>query len=241
MSTALSSSSVQSSRASSAGRLGAHVVGILLSVRGHVGGTAEPTHRAAIDSTPLRTPFRPRSSVTYVGQSASAPTRAAGLVATRPGRRRRAVRGRRGGVRRAHQAAGHRAAAAHHRAGDVLRRARASRRSAWSSRPSSAARSRPARRRRSTASTTATSTSRCAAPGAGRCRATSSRPRAALVFGVVLGVLSTVVLLRCGSTRCRRRWRCWPTRSTSSSTRCCSSAGPPRTSSGAAWPAASRR
>ena len=33
----------------------------------------------------------------------------------------------------------------------------------------------------------------------------------------------------------------WPRRSTSSSTRCCSSAGPPRTSSGAGSPAASRR
>ena len=46
----------------------------------------------------------------------------------------------------------------------------------------------------STASTTATSTSRCGAPAAGRCRATSSRPGAALVFGLVLGVLSTVIL-----------------------------------------------
>ena len=42
----------------------------------------------------------------------------------------------------------------------------------------------------STASTTATSTSRCGAPAAGRCRATSSRRAAALVFGVVLGVLA---------------------------------------------------
>ena len=49
-------------------------------------------------------------------------------------------------------------------------------------------------RRPSTASTTATSTSRCGAPAAVRCRATSSRPRSALVFGVVLGVLATVIL-----------------------------------------------
>ena len=50
-----------------------------------------------------------------------------------------------GGVRRADQAARHRAAAADDRAGDVLRRSAASRRSGWWSRPSSAARCRPAR------------------------------------------------------------------------------------------------
>ncbi len=44
-----------------------------------------------------------------------------------------------------------------------------------------------------------------------------------------------------GSTRCRRVSPWPPRRSTCSSTRCGSSAGRPRTSSGAAWPAASRR
>ena len=128
--------------------------------------------------------------MTYVGQSSlgRSPTCAR---ETEPATRLRDVRR---GVRRAHQAAGHRAAAADHGAGDVLRRRRGP-----AARPG-----RRHRRRRhavgrvgvapSTASTTATSTSRCAAPAAGRCRGTSSRRASALVFGLVLGVVSTVIL-----------------------------------------------
>ena len=103
-----------------------------------------------------------------------------------------------GGVRRADQAPGHRAAAAHHRAGDVLRRSAACRRSGWSSRPSSAAPCRPAAPTRSTASTTATSTSRCAAPVAGRCRATSSRrgPRSSSGSSLVVRLDAGARLLR---------------------------------------------
>ena len=137
--------------------------------------------------------------MTYVGDRAAVSLRAGPAS----GDRRPSLPRRRRGVRRADQAARHRAAAAHHRAGDVLRRRRRARRSGWSSRPSSAAPCRPAAPTRSTASTTATSTSRCAAPAAGRCRATSSSPRAALVFGLVLGVVSTLCPRRSGSTGSR--------------------------------------
>ena len=69
----------------------------------------------AIDCEPHRTHSPPEDfPVTYVGQSASA------VSAARAGSRDRRRRGR--GVRRAHQATGHRAAPPHHRAGDVLRR-----------------------------------------------------------------------------------------------------------------------
>ena len=66
-------------------------------------------------------------------------------------------------------------------------------------------------------------------------------PVSALVFATVLAVLSTVVLAAVGQLALGRRCRCGPTRSTCSSTRWSSSAAPPRTSSGAGWPAASRR
>ena len=64
---------------------------------------------------------------------------------------------------------------------------------------------------RSTASTTATSTSRCGAPAAGRCRGTSSRPRAALVFGLVLGgALDAWSSALLGQLAVGRRWRWRP-------------------------------
>ena len=44
-------------------------------------------------------------------------------------------------------------------------------------------------------------------------------PRAALVFGLALGVVSTLVLGRLGQLALGRRWRWRPTRSTSSATR----------------------
>ena len=40
-------------------------------------------------------------------------------------------------------------------------------------------------------------------------------PRAALVFGLVLGRRLDAAARRAGSTGCRPGWRCWPTRSTS--------------------------
>ena len=64
--------------------------------------------------------------------------------------------------------------------------------------------SRRAPRRSTTASTTATSTSRCAAPGAVRCRGTSCPRALGPGLRAVLGVLSTVILWRCGSTRSAR-------------------------------------
>ena len=190
-----------------------------------------PSHRSAL------LPRNPRDVMS--GRSGLRVTRTRRRAARPTARREPARRGR--GVRRADQAAGHRAAAADHRAGDVLRRARASRRSAWWSRPSSAARCRPARRRRCNCvydrdiDEQMRRTRRRALP-----RHIVS-PRAALVFGLVLGVVSPRWSWRCGSTGSRPRWRWRPTRSTSSSTRCCSSAGPRRTSSGAGSPAASRR
>ena len=154
----------------------------------------------------------------------------------RPDRRRTVA------LRRADQAADHRAAARHHRAGDVPRRGRGPVALAGASRPSSAARSRAG----------AANTLNCVydrdidaadapheQPAAGHRR--RSRPRGALVFGAVL------------ARRCRRSGsRCvvnWLSavlvagrdrRSTSSSTRCCSSGAPRRTSCGAARPAACR-
>ena len=69
-----------------------------------------------LDSTPHRPPSREVPTVSHVGRSASLPCRRhlPGDAGSR--RRARVVPGRRRGVRRADQAARHRAAAAHHRA-----------------------------------------------------------------------------------------------------------------------------
>ena len=191
VSTAWSSTSVQSSRCG--------MLTWVLTAVGAGGSRPWPSLLIAgdrLDGAPVPEPRVPSTRPSQRGRPC--PTSVSG-PRDRPRRRwprgGRASQGRGDGVRRAHQAAGHRAAPAHHRAGDVLRRGRGPAAGRWWSRRSSAAPSRRARRRRSTASTTATSTSRCGAPGAGRCRGTSSRPRGHR--------------LRRRAGRAARRWSCW--------------------------------
>ena len=99
-------------------------------------------------------------------------------------------------LRRADQAAHHRAAAGDDGAGDGPRLAHrdghrsAARSRGWWSGRWSAARWRPAPRTRSTATSTATSTCSWSGPGAGRCRRTRSRPRTRWCSGWSLTVLS---------------------------------------------------
>ena len=161
------------------------------------------------------------------------PTLTRGWPAARP--ERATCRDVVGGVRRAHQAAGHRAAAADHGAGDVLRRA---------GRPA-ARPGRRHRRRRHAVRRLGVDALNCVYDRDidEQMRRTRRRalprhivsPRAALVFGararrgVDAWSCSALGQLAVGA---RSRWP--PTCSTSSSTRWCSSAGPPRTSSGAA-------
>ena len=118
---------------------------------------------------------------------------------------------------------------------------RRARRCCWCSPPwSAAAWPRPAPTS-STASSTATSTSGCGAPAAARCPGTPSAPRAATVFGAVLGVAATLWLgffvnwLSAGLALAANAFYIFVY------TLLAQAAHRRRTSSGAASPAASRR
>jgi hypothetical protein len=209
---------------------------------GSAGRLAQPTRssgRVAADLSVAVTGQAPRPG-SYLPDRVTAPsTRAPSSPRTR-----RAVRvagsASSSAVRRADQAADHRAAAHHHGAGHGAGRSAAYRRGGWSWPPWSAARCRPApptpqlrhrpRHRR------AHEPHQPAAPGH-----RDDQPRAAVVFGSG----------RCASSR--RSWLgvfvnwlsagpgVWPpSRSTSASTPWCSSAAPRRTSSGAGRPAVCR-
>ena len=187
-------------------------------VRRHgVAGPRAGARGAAVDSdadrAPLRTPRLAEDAVT--ARRRRRPPRSS---ACRPTAAASDSRGTRRGLRRADQAAHHRAAAGHDGAGDVPRRARRPVRCGWSSRPCvGGTLSRRRGQRAQLLLSTATSTQLMHRTSAARWSpARSSPPRRAWSSASVLGVRLDAAGSGCWSTGCRRPCRSARSSSTSS-------------------------